>query len=311
MNRDILTITLNPALDMSSEAHSVRPTRKIRTTKVRYDPGGGGINVARVIAEMGGQPEALFVAGGALGTFLDELLEAEGITRQLISSPGQTRLSFTVHDATSGLEYRFVPEGPELPGEQLQACLDAAAAHHASYVVASGSLPHGAPPDTYARLAERTAARGARFVLDCSGEALRETLHHAPVFLVKPSVGELEQLAGHRLDEDGVRETAAKLVKDGAAEMVAVTLGSEGAILATGSGVTRAPAIHVPVHSAVGAGDSFLAAMTLALSEGRDAEDSFFMGVAAGAAAVMTGGTELCRRKDVLKLYDAVRKKMT
>lgn len=299
----ILTIALNSAIDLSSEAEAVHHTRKVRTINERYDPGGGGINVARVITTLGGDAEALFAAGGETGAMLDRLLKQEGIRRRHVPTAGQTRISFMVRERSTGLEYRFVPKGPEMKAEELQPCLDAVAAHQAGYLVASGSLPAGAPSDIYARMADLAAARGVRFVLDSSGAGLRETLENSRVFLVKPSLGELEQMVGEKLDEDGVCRAAARLVERGAAELVAVTMGMEGAVLASAKGLLRLPAIHVRERSAVGAGDSFLAAMTLAISRGEVAEDAFRYGIAAGAAAVMTPGTELCRRSDVEELY--------
>lgn len=299
----ILTITLNPAVDLSSVAPAVRHTRKIRTTDERCDPGGGGINVARVIAALGGEAEAVFLAGGEIGSLLGRLLRDEGICCHAVPIAGQTRIGFSVREQDTGLEYRFVPKGPKVSDDELQPILDIVGNHQADYVVVSGSLPAGAPADIYARMAELTAARGARFVLDSSGEGLRTTLERSRVFLVKPSLGELEQLVGKKLDEDGVRRAAADLVERGAAELVAATMGIEGAVLASAEGIVRVPAIHVSVRSAVGAGDSFLAAMTWAVSQGWTTEDAFRFGIAAGAAAVMTPGTELCRNADVNPLY--------
>lgn len=299
----ILTITLNPTVDISSQAEVVRPTRKTRTSNTRYDPGGGGINVARVIATLGGDVEAIFLAGGEIGSLLDRLLGDEGIRRRLFPIAGQTRIGIVVHEQTTGLEYRFVAEGPAVQRDELQPCFDAVASHGGSYVVASGSLPAGAPGDTYAQMADSTTAKGARFVLDSSGAGLQTTLDKSRVFLVKPSLGELEKLVGRKLDEDGVRKAATDIVARGAAEIVAVTMGVDGALLATSSGVLRVPAIPVRVRSAVGAGDSFLGAMVWALSQGKATEEAFRFGVAAGAAKVMTPGTKPCKRSDVLDLF--------
>lgn len=299
----ILTVTLNPALDVSGETEAIRATRKCRMVNDRYDPGGGGINVARVINTLGGEAEALFMAGGETGALLDRLLEEHGIRRQRIPIPGMTRIGFTARETSTGLEYRFVPEGPPVTHEAVELCLEAVARHEGGYVAASGSLPSGAPPGIYARMAELTAERGARFVLDSSGAGLRATLEKARLHLIKPSIGELEQLVGRKLDLDGACRAAAEIVARGAAEIVAVTLGADGAIIADGQGVEFMPAVHVRVRSAVGAGDSFLAAMTLALSEGESTREAFRFGIAAGAAAAMTPGTELCRRDDVMKLH--------
>lgn len=301
----ILTITLNPTIDMTSETDLVRPTHKIRTSNERSDPGGGGINVARVVAELGGDVEALFLAGGATGALLDDLLERGNIRRRRFAIAASTRVSFTVHERKSGLEYRFVPAGPAVTAAEIAPCLEAVGVSDAAYIVASGSLPDGAPADVLLRMADVTARRGARFVLDTSGEALRLALERARVFLVKPSRGELESVVGHSLDEQGICEVALDLVRRERATMVAVTLGASGVVFADAEGVVRLPALHVPVRSAVGAGDSFLAAMTLALAEGRSAREALRFGIAAGAAAVLTPGTGLCRREDVMRLHAA------
>jgi 6-phosphofructokinase 2 len=301
----ILTITLNPAVDVSSETETVRPVRKVRTSNVRYDPGGGGINVARVITALGGKAEAYFLAGGETGSLLTRLLEAEGTSSHLVPIQGQTRISFMVHERSTGLEYRFVPEGPRVEPSELQPCLDAVASHNGQYVIASGSLPTDAPTDIYARMAKLASSRGAKFVLDSSGTGLDTTLKQARLFLVKPSLGELEQFVGRKLDDAGVHKAASDIVTSGAAELVAITMGADGALLASARGILRVPAIHVRVRSALGAGDSFLGAMVWALSEGRTDEEAFHLGVAAGAAAIMKPGFELCRRDEVLALSAA------
>ena len=299
----ILTVTLNPTVDMSSETEVVGPIRKTRMLNTRYAPGGGGINVARVIATLGGDVEAILLAGGEIGSLLNRLLEEEGIRRRVFPIAGQTRIGVVVQEQSTGLEYRFVPEGPVVQSEEVQPCFDAVASDAGKYVIASGSLPVGVPGDTYARMADMTAARGARFVLDSSGAGLQATLQKSQVFLVKPSLGELEKLVGRKLDEDGARQAAADLVARGAAEIVALTMGANGALLATSNGVLRVPAIPVRVRSAVGAGDSFLGAMIWSLSEGKAPEAAFRLGVAAGAAKVMTPGTRLCKHSDVLDLF--------
>ncbi|SDA38571.1 1-phosphofructokinase family hexose kinase [Mesorhizobium qingshengii] len=301
----ILTITLNPALDVSSETETVRPTRKVRTTDTRFDPGGGGINVARVITALGGEAEAYFLAGGETGSLLARLLQKEGVLGHLVPIRGDTRISFMVRERSTGLEYRFVPEGPSVRPGELKPCLDIIASHAGQYVVASGSLPKDTASDIYGRMAKLAAARGAKFVLDSSGTGLGTTLKHSRVFLVKPSLGELEQFVGHKLDEMGVRQAASDIVASGAAELVAVTMGADGALLASAQGVLRVPAIHVRARSTVGAGDSFLGAMIWALSEGKAPEEALRLGVAAGAAAIMRPGFQLCRRQDVFDLSAA------
>ena len=146
-------------------------------------------------------------------------------------------------------------------------------------------------------------AKGAKFILDSSGAGLSVTLERVPVYMVKPSIGELEALQGRRLDDASARDAALDLVRRGKAEIVAVTLGAAGAMVATKDGVLRMAAPRVTAHSAVGAGDSFVGAMTLALSRGRSIADALTFAVAAGAATVLTGGTQLCLASDVERIY--------
>ncbi len=303
----ILTVTLNPTVDISSDAEMVRPTFKIRTTNQRHDPGGGGINVARVIRELGGEAEAVYLSGGATGVLLDECVAATGLTAHRVRTCGPTRIAYMVQDHKTNLEYRFVPEGPAVEKHELDAVLDLIGRFEGDYIVASGSLPAGLPVDTFSQIAAIAGKKGARFVLDTSGDPLREALSSAGVFLVKPSLGELEGLAGAKLDEDEARAAALDIVKAGSARHVAVSMGREGAMLANADGVLRHAAIHVKVKSAVGAGDSFVGAMVHALAGGASVDHAFRFAIAAGAAAAMTSGTELCRRRDVEALMAADR----
>lgn len=301
----ILSIALNPAIDISSDADAVRHTHKTRTHNQRQHAGGGGINVARVIVELGGQCELLYFSGGATGTLLEAMLEPLGVKQHRFRIHDPVRVAFNVRELSTNLEYRFVPEGPEVTEEELAPVFDLLEASDADYIVASGSLPRGVAGDTYARMADIAARKKARFILDTSGEALHETLAKAKVFLVKPSLGELASFAGQKIDHENAGAAAQAIVRSGAAQFIAVTLGADGAILVGADNIHRVPAIEVPVKSAVGAGDSFVAAMTWSLAEGHEIGEAFRFGLAAGAAAVMTSGTELCRRADVLALYEA------
>ncbi|MBW8270491.1 1-phosphofructokinase family hexose kinase [Caldovatus aquaticus] len=308
----IVTLTLNPAVDLACEAEAVRPVRKIRTTGETYDAGGGGVNVARVVHELGGETVAVATAGGVVGRFLEELLDAAGVPRRSVPIRGRTRISMVVHDRSSGLEYRFVPEGPVLEEAEWQAALRAIAEEPGAWLVLSGSLPRGVPEDFYARAAREARARGRQVVLDTSGAALRAALAEGGLALVKPSLGEFEALLGRPLQETAAIEAAAaELARSGAARLVAVTLGHRGAVLASAEGRTwRLPAPDVPVRGASGAGDSFVAAMTLALARGAPPEDAFVWGSAAGGATVASPGTAHARRAEVEAIYATLRRSL-
>jgi len=306
MSPRILTITLNPTVDVSGETELLRPVHKIRTTPLNYEPGGGGINVAGVISNMGGEVTSLYVGGGATGTMLAELLIDRPFRSIHIPNTAPVRMSFNLFERTSGFEYRFVPEGEPISDDAIDACLDAVDGFDGGYVVASGSVPLGAPDDLLVKMAEITKKNGGRFILDSSGHALSHTIEHADVFLAKPSLSELRHLAGDTLNEASAREAAMAVIERGKCEMLAITLGAEGAMLADKESLLRLPALHVPTKSTVGAGDSFLGAMVWALSEGWDREKAFKLGIAAGAAAAMTPGTQLCERDDVMRLYETM-----
>jgi 6-phosphofructokinase 2 len=301
----ILSIALNPAIDISSDADVVRHTHKTRTRNQRQHAGGGGINVARVIVELGGNCELLYLSGGATGTLLEAMLEPLGVRQHTFPISDPVRIAYNVREQSTNHEYRFVPEGPQVAEEELAPVFELLERIDADYVVASGSLPRGVGGDTYARMAEISARKDAKFILDTSGEALHKTLARGNVFLVKPSLGELASFVGKKIDHESAGAAAQAIVRSGAARYIAVTLGADGAILVGDDMIHRVPAIEVPVTSAVGAGDSFVAAMTWSLAEGYEIEEAFRFGLAAGAAAVMTSGTELCRRADVLSLYEA------
>lgn len=305
--KPIVTLTLNPTIDGSASAEAIRPLRKIRTTDERYKAGGGGINVAQVIHELGGRAHAIYLVGGPTGKILDELLASAGISAQPITIAGTTRIAHTVLERVSGMEYRFVPEGPKISGDEWKTCLNALACLDFDYVVVSGSLPCGLSDDAFHGVIEIAARKGARVVLDTSGPALRATLDQG-VFLVKPSLGELESLIGQKLPDPNAQKKAAReLIKAGNAEIVAVTCGREGAVIVSKDAAWRVVAPPVLAQTAVGAGDSFAAAVTLAFGQGRSLEHALVFGVAAGTAAVISPGAELCRSEDVKRLYASLR----
>jgi 6-phosphofructokinase 2 len=305
----ILCLALNPAIDISSDAEVVRHTHKTRTHNQQQFPGGGGINVARVIATLGGTCELMFLSGGATGELLEAMLKPLPIVEKTFKIHDPVRVAYAVHETSTNLEYRFVPEGPLVTEAELAPVFEAIAATDADYVVASGSLPRGAPDDTYVRLADIVTKKGARFVLDTSGPSLAEALSRSTMFLVKPSLGEFEAFLGRKLSHEEVGAAAQAHVRKGAAQYIAVTLGGDGAVFASADRIIRLPAIDVPVNSATGAGDSFVAGMVWSLSEGFEIEEAFRFAQAAGAAAVMTPGTELCRRQDVTELYERERQR--
>ncbi|NIX77541.1 1-phosphofructokinase family hexose kinase [Microvirga sp. c23x22] len=295
---------MNPALDIATSTEVVIPTEKMRCGSPRYDPGGGGINVARVVKTLGGAAFAVFPAGGPSGQSLEGLLARQGVPHIRIPVEGVTRESFTVDEQRSGQQYRFVLPGPSLIETEQRTCLENLAGYLAGarFLVASGSLPPGVRADFFQDVADLAAGQGVRFILDTSGEALRLT--RRGVYLLKPSVRELRECVGRELSSEAEQIQAARdLITEKRAEVVVVSLGAKGALLVTERRYERFAPIEVPIRSAVGAGDSMVAAIALGLVRGMELQQAVRFGMAAGAATLMTPGTELCRRDDVEKLY--------
>ena len=305
----ILTLTINPAIDASCSVETVFPDHKLRSGPVYHEPGGGGVNVSRAIRNLGGQSTVFYLAGGPSGQMLGVLLDREGLQHEAILIEDWTRENLTVTERTSGQQYRFVTPGPDLRTEEWKSCLEKIGSLDPmpDFIVASGSLPPGAPTDFYGRLAKVVSAKYSRFVLDSSGAALAEGLRSCSVYLAKPSMRELRVLVGRELVHENEQEEAAmEIVKSAQAQIVVVSMGAAGALLITAAGCKRIPSMAVPVKSKVGAGDSMVAGIVLGLARDMPLRDAVGFGIACGAAAVMMPGTELCRRKDAERLFAQV-----
>lgn len=302
----IVTLTVNPSLDVATAAERVVHTRKLRCDQPRREPGGGGINVARAVRNLGGHALALYPAGGPNGRMLQDLVERDDLDHRPIPIAGHTRANVTVLDRSNGDQFRFVMPGPELSEDEQSRCLAEIEKLDPppDFLVASGSLPPGVPDDFYRRVAEIGQRLGTRVVIDTSGPALRNVARSG-VYLLKPNLRELAELTGRELRSEADQNDAARaLVRDGFAEVALVSLGAGGVLLATDETTTRRRAPTVRIRSRVGAGDSMVAGVVLALDRGESIAQAACWGVAAGTAAVMTPGTELCRREDAERLFE-------
>lgn len=305
---DIVTITINPAVDIFVSTTKVEPTRKMRTSAPKRDPGGGGINVARAAFRLGAKVTAIYPASGAIGRLLTRLLEREGIDSIVTPSHAETRENFTAYEDDSGEQFRFVLPGSPLHRAEWEAVLYELEniATKPKFVVASGSVPPGVPVDFFAQVAAIAKKLGAKPLVDTSGAALKAAIGEG-VYLVKPNLNELIDLCGEPLDTDDARIAACRhMIKSGEAEVVALTLGEDGALLVTRDGIWRAGPMQIEAVSTVGAGDSFLGGMVAALAKGEPLDKAFRVAVAAGYAAVMRPGTELSHQDDIERLMPQI-----
>ena len=304
----IVTLTMNPAIDVSASVKHMMTDHKIRCLKTRRDPGGGGINVARTLKRFGADPLAIFPMGGASGLMLERLVAAEGVRHQSFVIERDCRANFTANELESGGQYRFVLPGPTLGEEEWNAGLGLMTqASQSGYAVASGSLPRGVPHDFYARLARNLKVMGgARLVLDTSGPPLKHALDLG-VYLVKPSLSEFSDLLDSNEPDHAVCLAAARnLVVNGKAEIVALTMGADGAMLVSRDIALYAKPPPVTVRGTVGAGDSFLGLLILSLARRESLTEAFRQAVAGGSAALLSPGTGLCSPDDVAQLAGEV-----
>ena len=305
----MLTVTLNPSVDVSTGVAVVEPERKLHCGSMRREAGGGGVNVARVAHVLGADATALVLVGGCVGAQLLDLLAAQDVATEAIPIAGDTRESLTVLEGATGRQYRFVMPGPAVTEEELAAAEARieALARRSSLVVLSGSLPPDVSPRRFASLVGRIRSAGGAVIVDTSGDALGAAAS-AGTLVMKPSVRELSTFAGEVLSgEPEIVAAAHDLLALGPNEAVVVSLGAAGALLVRPD--TPAARVHGPrVHalSTVGAGDSLVGAMAAALEHGAGLEAAVCRGVAAGTAATLAHGTGLCRREDVERLLPHV-----
>lgn len=305
----IYTLTLAPSLDSATLTPQIYPEGKLRCTAPVFEPGGGGINVARAISHLGGKATAIFPAGGATGEHLSALLRDEKVTTDTVESHDWTRQNLHVHTESTGEQYRFVMPGAALSDDEFHRLEEKVLAiDSGSILVISGSLPPGINVEKLCSLVRAAQGAGIRCIVDSSGEALKATLEIGNIELVKPNQKELSALVNRDLTQpDDVRKAAQEIVESGKARRVVVSLGPQGALGVDASGFVQVVPPPVKSQSTVGAGDSMVGAMTLKLAENAPLLDMVRFGVAAGSAATLNKGTRLCSLENTQKIYDYLR----
>ena len=307
-SHQIITLTLNPSLDKSTHFTGLIAEQKIRCEKPRYDAGGGGINVSKAIAKLGGDSLCIHTSGGSAGIMLEEIILKDGIENKVIPTQNWTRENFIAFENTTKAQYRFGFPGNELLEDEKQKVIETIKEINTKYLVLSGSLNEGLPTDFYQTIAEIAKAMGIKVIVDTSGEPLRKVLEKG-VYLIKPNIGELAKLIGvEKLELSEVEKAAKTLIENGAAEIVIVSLGTQGAILVSKEQIEFVKAPKVTKKSTVGAGDSMVGGMVWALSQNKTLKEVIQWGVSCGTAATMNEGTQLFKKEDAIKLFEELQK---
>ena len=302
----ITTVCMNPSFDKTASVSALRAGGMNRLQGVRYDVGGKGINVATVLKRLGVEAECVGCLGAENGAAFLALLEKERLTFHHFSLSGNVRTNVKLWDAEAQAITELNEEGPEMTAAQQTAFLALLLekTQGSKFIVFSGSVPAGCAPSTYQ--AYIRSLKGDRCVLDATGEALRLAISERP-FLIKPNLPEMEEIMHTRLSSlDSVRKAALSLIDQGARNVM-VSLGKDGALLVTENNTLYAKALPVEARSTVGAGDAMLGGMLMGLDQGEGIEASFPYGIAAGAASVMTEGTQLLQLSDFERLLPQVR----
>ncbi|QZK91605.1 1-phosphofructokinase family hexose kinase [Flavobacterium sp. CHNK8] len=300
--KPIVTLTINPSLDKSTHFTGLIAEQKIRCNKPRYDAGGGGINVSKAIAKLGGTSTCIFTSGGSSGEMLEELIAKENLESNVLRTKNWTRENFIAFDNTSQSQYRFGFPGNELLEDEKNTILQKIKDLKTDFLVISGSLNEGLPSSFYQEIAQIAKASNIKVIVDTSGEPLKKVLETG-VYLIKPNIGELAKLIGvDRLELPEVEKAAKQLIENKSAEIVVVSLGADGAVLVTQDETHFVQAPKVEKKSTVGAGDSMVGGMVWALSQNKTFEEVIRWGVACGTAATMNEGTQLFKAEDVIQL---------
>jgi 6-phosphofructokinase 2 len=310
MSKKIYTLTLSPALDKSTSVDQVIAENKLRCAPEKFEPGGGGINVSRALKKLGQSSIAIYPYGGHTGELFKDLLNKEGVEQIALPVQNWTRENFIVVEDRTNRQFRFGMPAPALLPEEAEKILKLLeTSNDYDYLVVSGSTPAGLPGDFYGKLSQIVHDKGARLVLDTSGEPLKDAMGKAGIFMCKPNIGELSEIVGEELNTIPLQEKAAmKIIESGKIEVLVVSLGAFGAFMASKEGIYHVAAPSVHKKSTVGAGDSMVAGIVFALKTGKTFSQAIKFGVACGTSATMNSGTELFKVEDVYNLYDWVDK---
>lgn len=303
----VVTITFNPCIDKSVSVPALIPDKKLHCAVHQLEPGGGGINVARVIKRLGLPVTAIYPAGGSTGELLGHLLEKEAVTSFKIDATHPTRENIILSETATHKQYRLGMPGELLSVEEWQACLQAISqSEDVSMIVVSGNIPDNAPRDLFRQIAFIAREKQAKLVVDTAGESLLMAIR-VGAYLFKPNLSELAELVGKKeLNEFQIKEEAQRLIASGHCKVVVVSMDARGALLITAEECYRAIPPIIKPKSSVGAGDSMVGGLVYSLSLDKPLQEALQMGVACGTAAIMNPGTSLCKPEDVERIYNEI-----
>ncbi|MDF2902969.1 MAG: hypothetical protein K0S25_607 [Bacillus sp. (in: firmicutes)] len=302
----IYTVTLNPSVDYIVQIEKVNLGELNRSINEDKFPGGKGINVSRVLKEMGVTSKALGFTGGFTGRYITDYLQTEKIETDFVQVSEDTRINIKLKTEK---ETEINASGPSITDANFVALKDKVRQlTENDILVLAGSIPSSLPETTYEELVKICAENGAKFVVDAEGELLMKVLPYHP-FLIKPNHHELGEIFETEITTCEQAIHYGKLLIEKGANNVIVSLAGEGAVFINKETAYIAEVPKGEVKSSVGAGDSMVAGFLAKFGETNDVKTAFQYSVASGSATAFSIG--LCTPEKVEKLLPQVKIKQT
>ena len=298
---------MNPSFDKTVDVDSLKTGQVNRIRNVRMDLGGKGINVAVVAGRLGLEVQCIGIMGKDGGAELKDLMDREHLRHYFLEIPGHVRTNTKIYCRDGQGVTELNEPGTNVSEQNLKDFLTLAREKTADsdIVVMTGSLPPGCPEGTYCELMK--ALEGKKCILDTEGKELEKGTKGAHPFLIKPNLREMEATLGIELRTmRAIRDAALLFIKLGV-EHAVVSMGEMGAMYVSAEKTLFAPALRVETKSTVGAGDAMIGGMLLGYENEKNMAKAFRYGIAAGAASVMTEGTQLIVKSDFHRLLDQLK----
>lgn len=307
----VLTVTLNPSVDRAVFVQQLKVGDTNRVVRSETDAGGKGVNLSRVLRELGGETVATGFLGGGPGAYICKVLDDQDVPHCFVQVHGDTRTNFSVEDADQNPPTTFNEKGPEILSSDIDPLFARVKEYlpKLTWLAMGGSLPPGAPTDVFRRLTELAHEAGVKALVDADGDAMKLAMAARPDF-IKPNEKEASRLLGRELSgRNDALDAAMELYQHlgGGNKIAIISRGAGGAVMACEDGEFDGITPTVEMRSTIGCGDSMLGGMLWAMGTGKGLEESFRWGLASGAATASTDGTEIARRQVVESLLPSAR----
>ncbi len=302
----IVSLSLNPAIDLTYEINDLQHDKKTRAISSHYDPGGTGINVGRALEKLGANSFTCCITAGKMGDFLHSMLNQELSNVTTLQVKGETRINTTLIQQSPQYQYEINALGPSITQTELDKIISQFLSLCQQGIgVLTGSLPPGAPDNIYQNINIALQNQGGRCIIDAPVAVMKKALESSP-FLIKPNQHELELLTNKKLNSlEEIANEARSIVEQGT-QYVCVSLAEKGALLVAGDNSYYCNSPKIKVNSTVGAGDSIVAGFAYAFTQNKSPQQALKFAVACGAGTATQKGTQLFHIKELENLSEQI-----